>query len=495
MESLKLSPLEQLKRLKQKKLELLFQKENYKKIHSLEFFKPMSYQKPLFDAVEDPKIRVIIALGGNRSGKSCCGGAIIGNIVEGHAWGKQLTKFKKRPLRIRVLGEDYEKAIGQVLVPYVLKFVRPELIASKRKNQLGVVGNILLTDGTTIDFLTYAQGSDSMEGWEGDVVWYDEPPPRTIFIANQRGLIDRRGIAILTMTPLKEPWISQELCNVVDDTIFTHIMETKQNETLDLKAIQAFEDMLSDEEKETRLKGKFLHLQGLIFKEFDKKTHVIKPFEIPRNYTVYVAIDTHPRTQQALIFMAVDPKTRFFVVHEIFNHGTPEQIADWIIKFHIEIHPVCMAIIEPGSKGDQNRGDSTYQVIERLLAEENIPLECGSRDMDGGILQMREAFKSANGMASLFIFDRCVQFIFELQNYVWKDWAGSTDKNEMQKPRDKDDHLIECVRRLIQHPVEYQDGNWKNNLLAEANAGYVSPTSNINSYGEGPQTIDGKIYI
>ena len=195
MESLKLSPLEQLKRLKQKKLELLFQKENYKKIHSLEFFKPMSYQKPLFDAVEDPKIRVIIALGGNRSGKSCCGGAIIGNIVEGHAWGKQLTKFKKRPLRIRVLGEDYEKAIGQVLVPYVLKFVRPELIASKRKNQLGVVGNILLTDGTTIDFLTYAQGSDSMEGWEGDVVWYDEPPPRTIFIANQRGLIDRRGIA------------------------------------------------------------------------------------------------------------------------------------------------------------------------------------------------------------------------------------------------------------------------------------------------------------
>jgi len=482
---------DQLADLKQKKLELLAEKKQYVKTHQLEFFEPQEQQQPIIDDVLDELIRTIIILGGNRSGKSEILVAIVCAFLEHRLiWepqptevelnGKPATQLEivdgevvftdgiepvgdrfatrfKGPLKIRVLGEDYEKAIGQTLLPKFFRFLRPELIAGKKKNQSGVVCQIVLIDGSVIDFLTYQQSSSSMEGWDGHLVVYDEPPPRAVFIANERGLIDHKGISLFAMTPLKEPWIANELVNKVDKTIKVHVLRTYDNPHIDQEAARKFASKLSDEEKETRIEGKFLHLQGLVFKTFKQATHVIEPFDIPKHWTCYVGIDTHPRTPQALLFMMVDPRSNVYAIHEVFEHGTPEEIVDWIVNFHEKIHKVHAAIIEPGSKGDKNRGDSTFEIIRKGLNAEDIPLIEGSKDLAGGILQVRQVLVTQNGKPAFFVFDHCERLIFEFQNYVWDDWkqTGNSAKSEKQKPLDKDDHLLECARRIIQHPAEY----------------------------------------
>lgn len=360
------------------------------------------------------------------------------------------------PIKIRLLAEDMT-SLEQVQLPKLRKYVAPEWIIAKKKNSFGIETHWVFANGSVIDLLTYQQDSAMMEGWDGHVCIYDEPPPRTHYIANIRGLVDHNGISIFSMTPLKEAWIADEIVNKPDNTIWTLTMHSRDNPHVSKQAIDEFESKLTEEEKETRLDGKFLHLQGLVFKQFDKPKHVIAPFDIPPNYTCYVSIDTHPRTEQAVVFMAVDPRGNRFVVSESFRHETPDQVADRIIDFHKNTHRLELALIEPSSQGDTNRGESTFSIIENRLLEEGITLELGSKDLSGGILVMQECLRSKNGLASLFFFRNCERTIWEMQRYVWQDWknAGGKDKTEMNKPKDADDHMIECIRRLVQHPTDY----------------------------------------
>ena len=364
------------------------------------------------------------------------------------------------PVKIRLLAEDMT-ALEQVQIPKLRKYVCPEWIIAKKKNSFGVETHWIFANGSVIDLLTYQQDSAMMEGWDGHVCVYDEPPPRSHYIANIRGLVDHKGISIFSMTPLKEAWIADEIVNKPDATIWTMQMHSRENPHVSKEALDEFESKLSDEEKETRLSGKFLHLQGLVFKEFDKAKHVINPFDIPPNYTCYASVDTHPRTEQAIVFMAVDPRGNQFIVSESFKHQTPDQVADTLIDFHKHTHKLELVLIEPSSQGDTNRGDSTFTIIENRLAAEQIILELGSKDLSGGILQMKDALKSKNGLASLFWFRNCERAVWEMQRYVWKDWkqAGAKDKTELNKPVDANDHLIEATRRLVQLPAVYVPPN------------------------------------
>ena len=360
------------------------------------------------------------------------------------------------PVKIRLLAEDMT-ALEQVQIPKLRKYIAPEWIAGKKKNSFGIETHWVFTNGSVIDLLTYQQDSSMMEGWDGHVAIYDEPPPRSHYIANVRGLVDHDGISIFSMTPLKEAWISDEIVNKPDSSIWTMEMHSRENPHVSKEALDDFESKLTEEEKETRLCGKFLHLQGLVFKQFDRTKHVIAPFDIPPNYTCYASVDTHPRTEQAVVFMAVDPRGNRFVVSESFRHETPDEVADRLIDFHKHTHPLELVLIEPSSQGDTNRGESTFSIIENRLLEEQITLELGSKDLSGGILQMQDCLRSKNGLASLFIFRNCTRLIWEMQRYVWQDWknAGGKDKTEMNKPKDADDHMIEATRRLIQHPADY----------------------------------------
>ena len=365
----------------------------------------------------------------------------------------------KPPVKIRVFGEKTD-TLAEVQNPKLKKFIPPEALALTKKGQTGVVEHYLFNNGSSIDLLTYQQDPASMEGWDGHLCVFDEPPPRQVYIANVRGLVDHKGIALFSMTPLKEAWVSDEIANNPDPSFFTVTASSYDNPYVDKGALDAFFSKLSEDELATRRDGKFLHLQGLVFKDFDKQHHVIRPFKPDRNYTVYVSIDTHPRTPHALVFVAVDQRNRFFVFKDIFQNGTPQDVAKWVLDVHDNVHPIELALIDPSSKGDTNRGESTFDIIENRLVRAGIPLEPGSKDLSGGILLMQDALLSANGIPSLFVTSDCQRTLFEFPRYTWDEYRGGADKSmrtPKNKPRDIDDHALECIRRLVQLPATFVD--------------------------------------
>jgi hypothetical protein len=330
-------------------------------------------------------------------------------------------------------------------------------IAETKKNNQGIDYFWVFKNGSILEILTYEQKTDLMEGWSGHVVGADEPMPRDKYIALKRGLVDFDGLFLMGFTPLKEPWIYDELIVKPNDTVAVFNLDIRDNPYMDEKAIAEFEQSLTDDEKEARIHGKWLHLQGLVYKNFNKDIHVVKDFVIPQKWTVRIHIDTHPRTEQALVFLATDERNIWYVNKEIFKHGAPEDIVDWIIDYHVHTHRVHEVIIEPGSKGDENRGESTFSIIQKGLARKGIVLKEATKDLESGIRVVQDALKSRNGLPSLFILEDCERTIYEFGHYIWDDWRNKEGRTEKNKPRDKDDHMLEGIYRLLLMPPMYVD--------------------------------------
>jgi hypothetical protein len=256
----------------------------------------------------------------------------------------------------------------------------------------------------------------------------------------------------MSFTPLKEPWIYDEIIMKGDMSTSVFGVDIYENPHLTKEAIEEFDRSLTSEEREARIHGKWLHLQGLVYKEFDPRIHIVQQFKVPPDYTGYCAIDTHPRTEQAVLFGAVDESNRIFFTHETFSHGRPEEIADWVIWHHLKQYPITTVLIDPSSQGDKNRGDSTYEIISKKLWKYKIGIELGSKDLDGGILQVKNFLKSRNNLASMFVFETLQRTIYEFGHYIWDDWKQKSEKTDKQKPRDKDDHMLENIRRILLLP-------------------------------------------
>lgn len=294
------------------------------------------------------------------------------------------------------------------------------------------------------------QESDLHEGWEGDLICYDEPPKRKIRVANARGLIDRQGRELFCMTLLKEAWISKEIIKAVDKdgrpdkTVFNITGDISNNVGFGItqEGVDQFIKTLSEEEVNARIKGIPSYMSGLVYPTFERSTHLCDRFVIPLDWVIDIAIDIHPRVEQAILFCAVSPNGDKYLINEIWEHGDGKWVGESIIRcvsrFNYRIGTV---IIDPLAKGDQNNNNTVFDKIQNVLWQHGISLATASKDKNSGILEVKNHLKGPNNKPSLFVFDDLVRTIYELEGYMY-------DK-ETQKPMDKDDHFCENLYRLM----------------------------------------------
>ena len=396
-------------------------------------------------------------MGGNRSGKTTAGAieAICYALGERPYLPAKSPKrlISSKPTRIRVWGEDYTNHIGQVIVPKLKEWLPKDSILDSKKNQQGV--EVLwkvrhhLGGESTIEILSYEQDPAKAEGWDGDFVWYDEPPPRSHFISSERGLIDRSGRSVLTMTPIKEPWIYDEIYLQRDGKKYTCILvDMDENPHLGEKEKTAFLEKLTADEIVARKHGEFQHLTGLIYKEFNPSIHVIEPFELETDkYAWYEALDPHPRTPHAVLWMAVAPDGTKYIVDEYFQTGVIEGLA-------ADVHTkrngkrVVRAIIDPISVG---LDPITGTTIQSELLKHGLYYEEASKDLTAGILRVKQALTIRNNRSEIYVFSTCERTLWEIKRYIWDEWKGGSKdaRDPKPKPRDKDDHQMENLYRLL----------------------------------------------
>jgi len=320
-----------LQTLKLQKAEADAKIEFYKNTNKIEYFVPFPHQQRVIDLIREGK-KTVLLQGANQIGKTISGSNIAGAFSSNGClvpWGDKKPIFPSeyakehngRGVIGRILCNDWEKAARDTIVPKLKEWLKAGTYETK-KNNVGVEHEFTFpATGSKFTILTYKEDTKSHEGWTGDWVWADEPPPKDKYTANRRGLVARNGLFFISMTALDEPWILDDIvlkpdpsCGIVAD------IPIQANPTLSAEAIRIFEKDLPEEEKVARIKGGWMQLEGRIWKCFDNNIHIIKPFKIPPDWPVQFQIDFHLNLPHAISFCACDKYNRFFVCEEVWQN-------------------------------------------------------------------------------------------------------------------------------------------------------------------------------
>lgn len=273
-----LKRLAEINRLKQSKLAAI---ERTKRQFGIYFYKPLAsscrdnpYQKEITEPFHRGK-RINIVPSPNKMGKTVGAVATVASwtfgfepwnrLPEGHPEAVEHNGgFFRRsslghmpnpsnPIAIRITGEDWEHHMNKVVVPELKKWI-PAGMYETRKNHMGVEAFWEIKTGATLELMTHSQDDDLFEAWYGHAWWSDEPPKQSIYGAMSRGLMLSKGKTLMTMTPLKEAWVLDDLIlsgrpeiNVVQDVmlwdnplLYDHDYKVLQDAGLSHKEIVEF---------------------------------------------------------------------------------------------------------------------------------------------------------------------------------------------------------------------------------------------------------------
>ena len=415
-------------------------------------------QKKLIEAWENPQYKVFTYSGGNRLGKTTSGAIIAISTVAG-CWpwsGKKLKFMHDKPRKVRYVGQGWEQHVKAVVEP-ALKFWWPELyIVKKKKNNQGIDATWELWSRDhkkgllgTIEIMSNVQDSAVFEGWEGDLIIYDEPPRRDVRVACARGLVDREGRELFCMTLLGEAWIHREVIKAKlpdgspDMSVFNINGESKDNVGYGITqaGLDQFAKTLKSEEYEARIKGKPSYLSSLLCPRFDIHLHVKERFTVPLDALIDVSIDWHPSKPLAVVFLATLKNGVKYVVDEIKFRGPTKSAAEEIVRVirQRDYARVNRIVIDPLSKSGEPNDTDAYTIFGDTLAPYGYTIDVASKDKDNGIEILNGLLWTENEAPALFFFKDCVHTIQEVEDMMY---------DENYKPVKVNDDYFECLYRL-----------------------------------------------
>lgn len=263
--------------------------------------------------------------GPNGEGKSFAGGwetaAHALNIYPD--WFPKYNRIKeeRRPAMIRVGAETFQQ-VEQNMISQLRKWITDEQVAVWHRNPQGHIQGMELTNGTIIDCITYMQPTERQEGWTGDFVWWDEPPPEDTHAASLRGVVRREGQVIFTLTPLKNQsaWISKKFWYDLEDPDilalperirpFKSLIPAGANKTFSELGRMAWKSHLMKYSPEdmamARLEGMPFSEFSRVYKQWDRHKHTCDPFKMRlEDWTLFFGIDPHDKKPNAQVWIAV----------------------------------------------------------------------------------------------------------------------------------------------------------------------------------------------
>jgi hypothetical protein len=417
---------------------------------------------------EESPAQIRLLIGGNRSGKSTQGIAEdIAHAVGFRHDGSKLN-LPPPPTKGLIMVKKRSLSVDQVVMSKINSFVAKDWISGTKNGHDGFVEKIEWKNGSVTYIGSYYQESGAQEGLDWDWVHFDEPPPRSVWIAVRRGLVDRGGRAWFTMTPLNCPWIYNELYQKSDGVrISTHTITLVDNPFVSNTEKQSFIDDLHPDEIEARIYGKFSHLIGSIFPEFRRDIHVVQPHKPPRDCPVFMVMDPHDRRPSYIFWAYVDKRNRIVIFDEWPNGNFWEMksvhmsVRDYSNTIRDKEGPLQAQVYERIM--DPNFGKTPSHMTGRTLEEEY--LEYGLdffTEVNNEILlghhRIHERLAYENRDPGLLVCSNCTNMIWAFESYVWKTKDIESDFNAKERPDESGKDQIDAIRYLLDYDPDYDMG-------------------------------------
>lgn len=408
----------------------------------------------------------------NGVGKTCLGANILANLIwpeDNPFFQQELMNNWSFPKKIRIVTEP--ATVTSTIIPELYNwFPAGRYKAEKRGKNFECHWES--DTGWTIDIMTYDQAPKEFESATLGLIWLDEPPPESIYKACVSRL-RRGGLLFITATPLTgSAWMYDQIIGnpdhekgkrfYIEADVESACIEHGVRGFLRHEDIENMVSQYSEEEKQARIFGKFQHLVGLVYKQWDHKVHVIRPFDINlKDYTVYHALDPHPRTKDAGLWVAVDKWGQKFVIDEFWKkcQGGSKELATNLWNIDRQ-YRVARRLADPSAFiEDQHTQRSLISKLESFKPFnylEASKARTASNRRIADALDFQKVGDEFIVTPEIYVFDTCVRTIYEIEHWMWQEWTGKSRDTHDQKqtPVDKDDHMIENLGRiLIQEPI------------------------------------------
>lgn len=437
-------------------------REAMRKNRGMDFYVPNQMQFKAHQSLA----RTVLYVGGNRAGKSTFGAMeLCFHLTRKYPDWYPLGRRFKKPIKAVISATEYP-VVDRVIEPKIKDLLPKDYYKIVRTSQQHM-SRILCVDGSMVDVLTSEMDDEAYESADWDFAWEDEPQQQKKREGILRGLVDRRGIEVITFTPLTEPWMKEELIDKVDGKRIELFQVTMRDNKFTLtgepilieEVIQEFEQSLSEDVRETRIAGVFFTMRGLVYKEFSD-AHQVSGEAYTYKYPnpVICVLDPHDRLPHHLIWAYIDRDDDIVIDYEMVIHCELDDLAKKIKEVETTRgYKMKKRLIDPNFGRKPARPGTNTTVINELARHGAYFFEADDNKELGHHLvrdllhfDRNKPLTAVNKPKIYLNKENCPRTIRSLRNYQYDEWHGSTknDKDPKEAEKQKDTHGADVVRYL-----------------------------------------------
>jgi len=396
-------------------------------------YKPHKNQKILHD--DEHRYKVVVA--GRRFGKSV--------FARHHC----LLNALYDPGLYWIVNPTYRQG-KQIHWHELKKEIPSDLISYKNEQEL----SIHLTNGARIE-IKGADNEDSLRGIGLKGVVMDEAADqksRTFWEIIRPTLLDSEGWAVFIGTPKGFNWF-YDLYNmgvkgnkIYDPEWASFQFTSYDNPTLKKKEIDKAKVSTDDDTFTQEYLAKFKRYKLAIYADFERKTHVIEPFDIPfySDWEIYRGLDFGYGAEPTVcLWIAVNPEgSKWYVIDEYYEIKDTSDYHCGIILSKSQQYPSPVATF----------GDPANPQLAQDWGKRGVYVTSASREGNTnltewvktgiGIIQEKIKISPIDQQPSFYVVNHCEQLLKELESYKWKEEKdGST-----RRPDKTNDHGPDALR-------------------------------------------------
>lgn len=256
----------------------------------------------------------------------------------------------------------------------------------------------------------------------------------------------RKGRVLIPTTPHGYNWVYKRFyIPAVEDgkQYWAKIVSVLENLEFPRDEYERAKNELPEEIFEEQYNGKFVAYTGLVYKRFSRQEHIIDPFEIPKHWVKYMAIDPHPQTPCAGLWLAVDEHGACYLYDEMFIPDlTIPEIADKI-NFKENGAVIRKRLIDPNAKMiDKLRGQTVS--VQMQFVREGIFCQPANNKFESAFyaisecLTPKEVYGGNIKKPRLFVFKTLKKTIEEFETHTWE-----------EEEKGKGGHILDALKYIF----------------------------------------------
>lgn len=325
-----------------------------------------------------------------------------------------------------------------------------ELVSYKNEQEL----SIHLKNGSRIE-IKGADNEDSLRGIGLKGVVLDEAADqkeKTWWEIIRPTLLDSEGWAVFIGTPKGFNWfydlylMGQKKSKTYDKEWTSSQFTSYDNPYLKKKEVDKARKATDEDTFHQEYLAEFKRFKLAIYSNFERKTHVIEPFDIPfyGDWEVYRGIDFGYGAEPTVcLWIAVSPDNeKWYIIDEYYE-----------IKDTSDYH--CGVILAKSAQYPSalnSFGDPANPQIMQDWAKRGVYVTPASREGNTnltewvktgiGIIQEKMKISAVDHKPSLFVFNHCEQLLKEIEAYRWKEERDGTTR----RAEKSNDHGPDALR-------------------------------------------------